>query len=394
MREPRQVREDKTLVVNGGKPRIADSLPEDSGIMVSAAEDVAAVVRTGRTVHWGGGPAARELERRFAARIGRSRAFFHNSGTAALQTALFALGVSDGTPVAVSNSGFVASVNVIYHLRARPVFLPTDPQTMVCRHDVRDYGDGIDIHTALITHFFGNVVDIPALRVSLAPQYLVEDAGQAHGATLNGKPVGSFGEIGSFAGSLKKLVTAGQGGLNVFDDPEVERRMRVYAHHGKEGKYDELFPGYNFRGGEMEATLALAALDDLDARVERRNRTAAAICAVLDQAGIPFARVPRGTDCTPAWFDVAVLLDESWLGHRNWLIETLEADGIPLWRYSSLIGLPWVKPYMSAHGWWTDRDEEVLRAEQRLWDRLVLIATQTTPADGQRIAVALAEVMT
>lgn len=361
--------------------------------MTDAAERVADVVRTGRTVHWGGGPAAHELERRFAAHTGRSRAFFHNSGTAALQTALFALGVTDGSNVAVTNSGFVASVNVIYHLRARPVFLPTDPATLVCYPEVAEWVDGLDIHTALVTHFFGNVVDVPAVSKSTQAQYLVEDGGQAHGATLFGKPVGSFGDIGSFAGSLKKLVTAGQGGINVFDDPDIEQRMRVYAHHGKQGRYDELFPGYNFRGGEMEATLALVALDRLDERVNARNSTAAAICAVLEEAGIPFARVPKDLDCSASWFDVGIVLDESWLGHRDWLVDTLEADGIPLWRYPSLIGLPWMKPYLQAHRWWTDREEQLQRSEQRLWDRVVLIATQTSAEDGAKVAAALAEVL-
>lgn len=179
----------------------------------------------------------------------------------------------------------------------------------------------------------------------------------------------------------------------MYDDPDTDFRMRAYAHHGKHGIDEGLFPGYNFRGGEMEATLALAALKELPARTDARNRTAAAICEVFDEAGIPYARTPRGLDCTPSWFDVGVILDESWLGHRDWLIDVIAKDGIPLWRYPALIALPWVKPYMERYGWWGEREEEVLAYERRIWDRVIVIATQTSEADGRRVATALAEVL-
>ncbi|WP_154814086.1 DegT/DnrJ/EryC1/StrS family aminotransferase [Actinophytocola xinjiangensis] len=392
MRNPAQVQADSSLVMNGGPRRITHELVEDTGIAVTAADDVADIVRTGRTVYWGGGPRSKRLEREFADHIGRSMAFFHNSGTAALQTALFALGVTDGTPVAITDSGFVASLNVIQHLRARPVFLPTAPETLLCQEDVSDWVDGVDVHTALLTHFFGNVLDAPATFASTGAEYLVEDAGQAHGATLRGRPVGSFGDIGSFAGSHKKLVTSGQGGLNVYDDPTIDFRMRAYAHHGH-SQGENIYPGYNFRGGEMEATLGLAALADLPTRVAARNRTAAAITEILEKAGLTVARTPAGLDCTPAWFDVPVLLDESWLGHRDWLIDVLRQDGIELWKYPALIALPWVKPYMANHGWWGEREEELLRVERRLWDRLVLIPTQISAEDGRVVAEALAEIL-
>jgi dTDP-4-amino-4,6-dideoxygalactose transaminase len=392
MRSPSEVQEDKSLVMNGGVQRITHEVLEDTGIARDAADDVAAIVRSGRTAYWGGGPHSKQFERAFAASANRKLGFFHNSGTAALQTALFALGVSDGTPVALSDSGFVASLNVIYHLRARPVFLPTAPETLLCQHDVSEWVSGEDIHTALVTHFFGNVLDIAAVFESSGAEYLVEDAGQAHGATLRGRPVGSYGTIGSFAGSHKKLVTAGQGGINVYDDEDVDFRMRTYAHHGH-GAGENLYPGYNFRGGEMEATLALAALDDLPRRVAARNRTAEVIVEVLDKAGIPTARTSRELDCTPAWFDVPVLLDERWLGHRDWLVDILRRDGLELWKYPALISLPWVKPYMLHHGWWGDREEELLRVERRIWDRVVVIPTQISAEDGRLVAEALAEIL-
>jgi dTDP-4-amino-4,6-dideoxygalactose transaminase len=393
MRHPEELRKDGSLAVNGGTPR-HDRLPvEDTGIATEAADDVAALIRTGRTVFWGGGPHTRKLEEAFAGLIGRRHAFFHNSGTAALQTALFALEVGPGTPVALSDSGFVASLNVVHHLGARPLFLPTDPDTLQCVDDVSEWVRGSDPHTSLITHFFGNVADVEAIHRSAGTRYLVEDAGQAHGAELRGRPVGSFGDVGSFAGSTKKLVTAGQGGLNVHDDDQLHWRMRTYAHHGKAGNFEGVFPGYNFRGGEIEAILASAALAQLEARVAARNSTAQAMFDVFDAAGIRTARPAPGLDCRPAWFDVAVILDEEWLGHRDWLVEALVAEGVPGWQYPALISMPWVKPWMSAHGWWGEREEHLLATETSLWDRTFVLGAQMNAQDAARVATTVVEIL-
>lgn len=393
LREPQEVASDGALAINGGKPRL-DEIPwEDTGICTDAADAVADVVRSGRTVYWGGGPKAKEFEARFAAQIGRSLGFFHNSGTAALHTALFAVGVGPGDPVAIANSGFVAAINAVHHIGARPVFLPTDPATMVCAHDVGAWAD--DHHTsALLTHFLGNVVDVEAVRRSLGEcASLIEDAGQAHGAVLRDRPVGAFGEIGSFAGSHKKLVTAGQGGINVYDDPEVDRRMRMFSHHGKGGRFVGDVPGFNYRGGEMEAVLALAALDRLEARVAERNASASAMTRMFDEAGLEYARAAAGLDCRPAWFDVCVVLPEPWTGHNAWLVEVLEAENIPGWLYPSLMEMPWVKPWMVSHGWWGDREQALLEQETALWSRCVQLGTQIRPEDAERVAVALVEVI-
>lgn len=394
MRDPNGLRADRRLAINGGAALFGGTPEEDTGIVAEAAETVAEIVRSRRTAQWGGGPYAKRLERAFAEHIGRSRAFFHNSGTAALHTALFALGIGKGDAVALSDSGFVASLNVIYHLGARPVFLPSSPDTMLCVDDVAEWVDGIDVHTSLITHFLGNVADVEAIHRSAGSAHLVEDGGQAHGATLRGRPVGSFGDIGSFAGSHKKLVTAGQGGLNVYDDDKIDWRMRTYAHHGKDGAVEGVFPGHNFRGGDMEAALALAALEQLDDRVARRNAVADRLTTLLREAGLQVAGVRPGLDATASWFDVAVVMDEGWYGHRDWLVEALNKEGIPAWIYPSLITMPWVKPWMSEQGWWTDREEHLLETESQLWGRTFVLPTQISLADAKRIADGTVEVLT
>lgn len=390
---PTQVLSNTNLVINGGNRVISQKITEDTGIAVDAHGDVASVVKTGHTQYWGGGPKAHELEKNFAAYVGKQYVFFHNSGTAALQTALFASGVKEGDAVAISSSGFIASLNVIYHLRCRPIFLPTDPETRLVRQDVSQFMEGLHPKAAIITHFFGNVVDLSSTCESMEEALIIEDGGQAHGAFYKGEPVGNFGDIGSFACSNKKLVTAGQGGLNVTDDPHLIEMMRVYVHHGKDRHGVEVMPGYNFRGGEMEAVLALRALEHLAKRVEARNKVAEIFHERFKGAGIDFAVPFRGVDCSPAWFDIPVILSDVWCGYRDDLIKALIAEGVPAWKYNSLICAPWVRSYMISHGWWNDDTETMMKSEKRLWGRVFVIGTQFTADEADVLAQRIVDVL-
>jgi dTDP-4-amino-4,6-dideoxygalactose transaminase len=384
----------RRLAIDGGAPYL-DRVPfEDPGICTDAADDVAAVVRTGRTCYWGGGPKAAELEERFAATIGRKYAFFHHSGSSALITAVFATGATNGRSVVIGSSGFVAAVNALYHNEARPIFLRTDPTTLLCTVEGFEPEPSEQPTALLVTHFLGNVVDVPTIASRVGAAYVIEDAGQAHGAALGGRPVGSWGDIGSFACSHKKLVTAGQGGLNVCDSNHLLSRMRMLGHHGKSARPVGEVPGFNFRGGEMEAVLALHALRVLDERVAARNATAEAISGPLSAAGLATAAPLRNAlVAQPSWFDVGIVLPTEWGPYRDWLVSLLSAENIPVATYPSLIEMPWLKPWMQAKGWWGDREEATLDHERRLWERVIVIGTQMSPEDGRRCAEGIVEVL-
>lgn len=395
IKAPTELMGGRRLAVNGGVPYLQRVPYEDPGICTEAADAVAEVVRSGRTCHWGGGPKAKELERRFADSLGRRHAFFHSSGSSALITAVFATGAVDGRAVVIGSSGFVAAVNAVYHNGARPVFLATDPRTLQCTAAGYEPVDGEQPAALLVTHFLGNVVDVPSVASAVDASYLIEDAGQAHGAHWDGSPVGSFGDIGSFAGSHKKLVTAGQGGLNVCDSEQLLGAMRMIGHHGKAGRPVGEVPGYNFRGGEMEAVLALHAMERLEERVLDRNRTAAAIQEVLGAAGFTTAQATADPSrMRPSWFDVALILPPEWLSHRDWLIEALNAENIPVATYPSLIEMPWVKPWMTSKGWWGQREEHLLEQEHAIWGRTIVIGTQMSPEDGRRCGEGIVSLLT
>lgn len=390
--DPQLLKENASLAINGG--RSPQSLPaEDTGVIPEAAEAVADIVRTGRVNYWRGGPQAKALERRFADLIGKQGAFFHNSGSASLLTGLYALGADENSVVAISSSGFVASLNALYHRRSRPIFLPTSERTLVSATDVQNWIDQ-DVDVLLVTQLLGNVIDIDALLDAVKPAALHEDASQALGSKLRGEYVGHRGDVSTFAGSARKILGAGHGGINVYDDEAIGERMRVIGHHGKaETQFGEV-PGFNFRGGEMEAVLALAALDHFEEKCQARVESANAFKQPLREAGIAVAEPPPDIDCSVVWFDTAVILPGSWIGHRNWLVDALRLEGVPGWYYPALIEMPWVRPWMESMGWWGDRESELLERERGLWDRVFVVGSQMSAKDAARCGEIVSELLT
>ncbi|HDX9703228.1 MULTISPECIES: DegT/DnrJ/EryC1/StrS family aminotransferase [Bacillus cereus group] len=392
LKMPAEIREDRKLIINSGGEPVAHPY-EDTGICTDAADKVAEIVRSGKTSYWGGGPVAKQLEARFAELIGKKGAFFHNSGSSALVTAVRALGIEYGDKVAISSSGFISSLNAVYHAKGRPVFIPTDGKTLMS-HYPENYPVQDNIQVALITHFFGNVVDIDHVMDKTKAKYLIEDASQALGSQLDGKFVGYRGDVSTFAGSNRKLLGAGQGGINVYDDLEVGRIMRTIGHHGKSDNVWSVTPGYNFRGGEMEAMLGLASLDVLKEKMVLRNKSADVFTKIVQSAGITVAEPHAHLDSHVVWFDTAIILPEYWKKEdRDWLVNALNLEGVPAWVYPSLIETPWVQTWMKEENWWGEEEEDLLKHEKAIWNRVFVIGTQMSEEDSIRCAEKICQIL-
>lgn len=255
----------------------------------------------------GKSPLVTEYEEALAAHFGSRHAISVNSGSAAIQTTLTALGAGPGKSILVSAAAPLPSLLPIAATGATPRFVDChvdspgmDPWAPSFRLDTTTVA-------ALEVPLWGYPIDYEPLRSALGPTPLVEDAAQAHGATISGRFVGSFGEFGCFSTHQKKFLSTGEGGFILTDDPDLAERAKRFARlGGLQGRS----PGMNFKISAFTAAVGLARLEQLDVVVLQRRAAREAILATLLPAG--FAEVshvgePNGygcvIDCRPEGVD-------------------------------------------------------------------------------------------
>jgi dTDP-4-amino-4,6-dideoxygalactose transaminase len=205
------------------------------------------------------GPRVAEFEERFAAFVGAPHAVAVSSGTTAIHLALLAAGIGDGDEVITVSFTFTASASAILHAGARPVFVDVDPTTFTI--DASQIEAALTPRTRAImpVSLYGNPADMPAVMEVAARHGLLvlEDACQAHGASINGRRSGAWGTA-VFSFYPTKNMTTGEGGIITTDDGELAGRARLLRQHGMRERYRPDILGYNFRMTDIGASIGLA----------------------------------------------------------------------------------------------------------------------------------------
>ena len=233
------------------------------------------------------GPQCRAFEAEFARYIGTRHAVLTSSGTAALWITLKALGAKAGDEVLVPAHTAFPTVEAICFSEATPVFVDVDDTYAM---DPADAAQKITSRTVGIipVHIYGHPVNLARVQelVSRHGLWLLEDCCQAHGATWQGKKVGSFGRAGAFSFyPSKNLTVMGDGGILVTDDDEIAARCRRLRDHGRLNKDVHSEVGFNLRFNDIQAAIGRVILRRLDAMNERRRQLAARYAERL--AGLP-----------------------------------------------------------------------------------------------------------
>jgi dTDP-4-amino-4,6-dideoxygalactose transaminase len=169
------------------------------------------------------------------------------------------------------------------------VFADIDPVTFCL--DPASVAAAITDRTRAImpVHLYGHPADMTALR-ALADAHglrLFEDAAQAHGATLDGRAVGSFGDFGMFSLYPTKNMTAGEGGMVSAATPEIARRLRLLRNQGMEKQYENEIVGFNARMTNLHAAIGRVQLARLAGWTAQRRRNAAFLSAHLEGVVVP-----------------------------------------------------------------------------------------------------------
>lgn len=338
----------ETLAVDGGTPVRPRShpLPYGKGVSLLGEEERAAAIEVleSRSLFRYYGPAflarTEAFEADLCAKLGARHAVATSSGTAALRTALAALGVGCGDEVIVPAYTFIATVNAVVVAGAVPVFAEIDDTLGL---DPADVEMRISERTAAIipVHLENVACDLDPL-LDVARRHglpVLEDAAQSMGATYRDRALGTVGDIGIFSLQLEKNVTAGEGGVVVTGDDALFVRAARYQDQGGQfttshgsgrgGELAEPFVGENLRMTELAGAIAGAQLAKLDGLLASLRRNKASI---LEQVGalpglvrrrLPDPAGDGGSSIT--WFAPSGAVAERF-------VEALLAEGVPCTR--------------------------------------------------------------
>ena len=216
------------------------------------------------------------FERRFAEVCHVREAVAVSSGTAALHLALLAHGIGPGDEVITTAFSFAATANVILLVGATPVFIDIEPDTYTLDPALVEAAITPRTRAIMPVHLYGHPCDLRRLA-PLAEAYgltIIEDACQAHAASIDEQPVGSFG-TGCFSFYATKNITTGEGGMVTTDDHEIAERVRLLRSHGQKERYCHTALGYNMRMTEIQGVLGLVQIEKLERFTEQRIANAA-----------------------------------------------------------------------------------------------------------------------
>ena len=216
-----------------------------------------------------------------------------NSGTSGLVTALLAIGVRAGDEVLVPSFTFAATANAVALIGATPIFVDIDTKTY--NLDINDVKAKVTRKTKVImpVHLFGLCANMQEI-LDLARQHdlkIVEDASQAHLASIDGVQAGTFGDAAVFSFYATKNMTTGEGGMISFKSEEHARIARMVRNQGMEKKYQNEIVGFNFRMTDIQAAIGLAQLKKLSKWTDRRIENAAVLFERIRVENLPLVQV-------------------------------------------------------------------------------------------------------
>jgi len=239
------------------------------------AEEEAAVLRVLGSGQLAQGECVATFERRFAELCHVREAVAVSSGTAALHLALLAHDIGRGDEVITTAFSFAATANVILLVGATPVFVDIEPDTYTLDPVQAERALTRRTKAIIPVHLYGHPCEMKRLQ-KIAEAFslvLIEDASQAHAATIDGRPVGSFG-TGCFSFYATKNMTTGEGGMVTTNDPAIAEQVRLLRNHGQEARYYQIALGYNLRMTELQAALGIAQIEKLEYFTQRRRANA------------------------------------------------------------------------------------------------------------------------
>lgn len=320
-------------------------------------EEQRAVIDFMTSEYRGTGKITRAFEEDFAAWLGIPHAIATTSGTTALLAALWGLGIKPGVKVATTPLSFAATVETLIFLGGYPVFVDIDPATYTI--DPKRLAATLerypDIKGLIVVHLYGLPANMPAL-LDIASQFglwVLEDACQSHGAAINGRKVGTFGDVAVFSFYSSKNITTGEGGMVVTANDDIAGRVRSFINHGvsTSDRYLHQRLGLNLRMADMLAAIGRVQLRRLEELNQRRQENASYYLANLNHSSLVLPSIPNGY--THVFHQFTLRVPE-----REGMIQRLSSAGIGygVYYHTPLPLQPAIRDFVAEGSSWSEAE--------------------------------------
>lgn len=310
--------------------------------------EIEAVTAVLRTPHLSLGPELGRFEAVLGAYCHSPHVAATSSGTAALHLCLRALSLPAGAEVITTPFSFIASANVLLFERLKPVFVDIDPKTLNLDPNNIEGAIGPKTKAILVVHAFGNPAPMKTI-MAIAQKHglaVIEDACEAVGSSIDGRHVGTWGDLGTLAFYPNKQMTTGEGGAVMTANPQFDALIRVLRNQGRKPSgawLDMEALGYNYRLSDIQCALGRVQVSRLPEILAKRRSVAQRYDALLANCQA-ISLPPRPADPeTMGWFVYVIRLSQDFsLSDRDRIVKALGSAGISCGRYFAPIHL---QPY-------------------------------------------------
>jgi dTDP-4-amino-4,6-dideoxygalactose transaminase len=277
-----------------------------------------------------GGKHVQAFEKSAASFVNSKYAVAVNSGTAALQAALFALDIKKGDEVLIPSFTFVATANAVVSTGAKPVFVDILNKNYTIDPDDLEKKITKKTHAIIPVHLYGNVAIIERLS-EISKKYnipIIEDSAQSLGSTYKGKHTGTFFEMGCYSMYSTKVMTAGEGGFVVTNNKNLRDKLLMIRNHGMVHGYDTRMFGLNLRLPEINAAIATVQIKKLPKFLKSRANNAKLLSKLISdlEVVLPIERKNENVN----WYLYTISTDK-----RDKLLKKLNEKGIGATSYYS-----------------------------------------------------------
>ena len=337
------------LAIDGGPKAVKNKLVGWPNFNDEAIKSVEEVLRSGKVNYWTG-PKGMEFEKRFAEWQGSKYAISVATGTAALHTAITALGIGPGDEIIVPSYTFIATSFSVVQAGAIPRFADVNIDDHCISLQSAEKLVNERTKAIIPVHLYGNVCDMDPI-LEFAKKYnlfVIEDNAEAFGGEYKGKKTGTLGHIAACSFCQNKtFTTGGEGGVVTTDDEDLAWTARSFRDHGYDVKermnlleieqklpYIHNMVGWNYRMTEMQSAIGIAELNRIDTwNLPRRRRNAYILIERLKK--LPQVKYfPVDTpERKNGWYVLAFSLDiENMTCNIKQFVDAAVAEGAPCWK--------------------------------------------------------------